>query len=136
MCYLAIIIRLFAKITQNLKLNKKLFHNFFLDFSFLSQNYSPEKFGLFTKMSLHFLFFFENSCFTQSSSSSSFSFIYKIVIVINTWTINKQFEALNASKQNLDLNILISYTHKPFSFHFSFTSSQNPKFLFQNLYAY
>lgn len=120
MCYLAIIIRIFAKITQNLKLNTKLFHDFFFGFFIFVTKLFTRKVLIIHENVITFFIFFENSCFTQSSSSSSSSFIYKVVIIINTWTINKQFEALNASKQNLDLNIRISYTHKPFSFHFLF----------------
>ncbi|KAG5410950.1 hypothetical protein IGI04_007269, partial [Brassica rapa subsp. trilocularis] len=53
-------------------------------------------------------FFFKNDIFTLSPSSSSSN--YKIVIVINTLTtMNNQFEALNAPKNDLPFFFLHSY---------------------------
>ena len=104
--------------------NAKLTH----DFWNIHLLYSPQKFKLFTKISL--VFFFENAYFTRSSSSSSF--IYNIVIVINTpTTMNKLFQTLNALKINIFI-ILISYTHKPLPFHFlSYFIPKSKRFYFK-----
>ena len=60
------------------------------------------------------LFSFENECFTLSSSS--FSSIYNITIAINTpTTMNNQFEALNAPKNQISTSFHISYAQKPTS---------------------
>ena len=79
----------FCKNDLNSKLNTKLTHDFFETFvcpiHCKSLNYS--------RAIIILLIFFENGCFSQSSSYSYF--IYKISIVISTsTTMNKQFQLL------------------------------------------
>ena len=62
-------------------------------------------------LAFFFFFSFRNDIFTLATSSSSY--IYKIVIAINTsTTMNNQFEALNAPQIDLHFFFLNSYQLK------------------------
>ena len=99
--------------TQNKKSNAKLIHNLKKK---IHLSYSPHKFIL-----LHFW-----KCFFIQSSSFS-SFVYNIVIIINTpTTINNQFQAVNAFKINIYtfIFLFLFLTHKPIPFTSSLISSK------------
>ena len=85
---------------------------------------SSQKFRLFMKISLLFLFyFFENKFFILPSSFSSC--IYNIVIAINTpTTMNNRFDALNAHKNRFWLLSHFLWTKNNISFTFSLYSSK------------